>query len=238
MTRSLCIAAICVVSVVAEIPQIGCDGDDDDPGMTGLGGYEVCGQVAAALNKLDGVSDMQCGGYYPFLYNDQDCDTVAAALNSLIGKGSNISCNDEFGYLAVPQANCPAVQAGLTAILQGPTCKHGNPIPGPSGGGNCTGACDQGWQGSNCDSPSPPTALHHVASQIVQDAATVSSKVDVDCSAGTDSKEHCGTIPHCHWCLAPGCDHPCVGYCDASKSPCAGMKQLEAGGFLSGALLV
>jgi len=47
----------------------------------------------------------------------------------------------------------------LTAFLQGPTCKHGNPIPGPSGGGNCTGACDKGWQGINCEVPSPPTAL-------------------------------------------------------------------------------
>ena len=52
----------------AEMPSIGCDGGDDDkPGMTGLGGGG-CETIAAALNKLDGVSGVECGGYYPYLY--------------------------------------------------------------------------------------------------------------------------------------------------------------------------
>jgi len=83
---------------------------------------------------------------------------VAAALNSLIGQPvnasstSNIFCMSYWNFLAVPAANCDNA-AKLTAILQGPTCKHGTPISGPSGGGICNGTCDHGWQGSNCDSP-------------------------------------------------------------------------------------
>merc|ERR1740130_718575 len=117
---------------------------------------------AAALNKLDGVSGLECGGSYPFLFTQgmDECKTVAAALNKLDGVGG-ISCDKEYTMLVVPNT-IPVLWAGaarLTAILQGPTCKHGNPISGPSGGRDCTGACDKGWQGSNCDSPGRPQAL-------------------------------------------------------------------------------
>merc|ERR1719345_669291 len=118
----------------AMMPQVGCDGDDDDqPGTTGLGG--------------------------------DDCDTWAAALNKLAG-GSHIHCDEAWSSLMVRDGDCPGgspapngTLAALTVILQGPICKHGDSIPGPKGGGNCTGACDLGWQGVNCDTPAAlPTA--------------------------------------------------------------------------------
>jgi len=148
----------------AMMPQVGCDGmDDDEPGITGLGG-DNCDDWATALNGLDGVSGVDCGGNYPYLYGD-DCDAWATALNKLAG-GSHIHCDEAWSSLMVRDGDCPGgspapngTLAALTAILQGPTCKHGDSIPGPKGGGNCTGVCDLGWQGVNCDTPAAlPTA--------------------------------------------------------------------------------
>lgn len=146
------VVALGTVKVVnAVMPQIGwAGGDDDKPGMTGLGG-SGCETIAAALNKLDGVSGVECGGYYPYLFGTS-CNTWAAALNKLPNI-SWVSCDNEWNSLVVPDAHCPAIPDRLQAILQGPTCKHGNPVSGPTGGGNCTQPCDAGWQGTNCDAP-------------------------------------------------------------------------------------
>lgn len=133
--------------------------------------YAACVAVATALNGLEGVSNIVCDdstGVNEFRTKTDECNATVTALNKLINcpnKQTNqcvycghIEADVTMNYL---DGNCDESPNGvglisnLTAILQGPTCKHGNPIPGPSGGGNCTGACDHGWQGSNCDSPSP-----------------------------------------------------------------------------------
>jgi hypothetical protein len=129
------------------------------------GSSTACRTVAAALNKLDGVSDVLC-------FEDQcnlaastfaKCQLVAAALNSLAGVSTaTIMClhytQTAMWVNTTSPDNCTAVAARLTAILQGPTCKHGIPISGPTGGGSCA-SCDQGWAGSNCDCISQPWPL-------------------------------------------------------------------------------
>jgi len=160
------LVAIGSTGVAKEMPPIGCDGDSDSG--SGMGGDD-CEVQAAAMNKLDGIDDVICGGYYPFLYlgSYKRCLEVAAILNRLIGQpvknASNIICESEFFFLASPDADknnddCTK----LTALLQGPTCKHGTSIPGPPGGGNCTGPCETGWEGKNCDVlPLCPNATWH-----------------------------------------------------------------------------
>ena len=161
LTRWVWLVALSTGVANAVMPPIGYGGVDSD----GLGGGH-CESAAAALNQLDGIRGVTttlCGGQYPWLYYDPytggpdagHCEPAAAALNKLLGS-NNISCDQAWGWLAVQdQADGPAVAAKLTAILQGPTCKHGNPISGPTGGGYCTQPCDRGWQGNNCDSPAP-----------------------------------------------------------------------------------
>ena len=145
----------------AEIPQIQCGGQ----GLLITSTADTCNAVAAAFNKLDGVSGVTC--YYNNLGTDTsaECNAVAAAFNKLDG-GSDVRCKQIGGnaYLEVfVGSDCDAAAARLTAILQGPTCKHGNPVSGPTGGEHCI-SCDPGWQGNNCDSPKYPPGGGHCAS--------------------------------------------------------------------------
>ena len=92
----------------AEMPEIGCNGESDSG--AGMGGDD-CEVQAVALNKLDGVSGVECGGDYPFLFTEEydQCVTVAAVLNRLIGQpvknASNIFCDEEYHFLASPDAD-------------------------------------------------------------------------------------------------------------------------------------
>jgi len=134
--------------------SIGCEGDAYVG--NGLGGDD-CDSMAGALNKLDGVSGLECGGNYPFLYRPYSytsCSKVLPALNKLVNAShgdanSKIFCDGDYAFLYVMDCS---VAAKLSAVLQG-TCKHGNAVSGPKGGGICTQPCNQGWHGSNCDSP-------------------------------------------------------------------------------------
>ena len=73
----------------------------------------------------------------------------------------------------------------LTALLQGPTCKHGNSIPGPSGGGDCTGECDQGFMGGNCDTPTVScTAATWNTSQCTAETCPASAPGPFKCVGG------------------------------------------------------
>jgi len=183
----------------AKMPQIGCDGPSDLGG--GMGGDD-CNLQADALNKLDGVSGVVCGGRYPYLFLPlyEKCVTVAATLNRLIGQpvknASNIFCVKGYNFLASPDADANSDDCTkLTALLQGPTCKHGYPSPGPSGGGNCTGACDKGWMGSNCDLPTVCTAATWNTPQCTAVTCPASAPGPYKCAEGAAS----GTCQPAPW---------------------------------------
>jgi len=236
----------------AMMPQIGCDGGDNG----GLGGDD-CGTWADALNALDGVSGVDCGGDYPFLYVDPrgatattpTCEASASALNKLDGV-ANISCDAYYGYFTVPGADCPAVPVRLTAILQGPTCKHGDPISGPTGGENCTGypnpSCDSGWKGSNCDLPVPRYVCNNSTYRCVPATAPGSgaflttclktcTKPPPPCHTDTDCGAHkiCDTADNsCHCASGWGgvtCS-VCVKRCSGRGScPMSGVCECDTG---------
>ena len=137
----------------AEIPQIKCfrvnHGGGVQSNLLRTNAGDRCNAVTAAFNKLDEMSGVGCDfGYNGYddlsVYAGADCSAVAAAFNKYIALDgvSGVTCY--YGINLEVDGDCDAVAARLTAILQGPTCKHGNPIPGPSGGGACTGECDHG----------------------------------------------------------------------------------------------
>jgi len=128
--------------------SITCDGDAAFG--AGLGGDD-CNTAAGALNVIDGVSGLKCGGAYPFLFSFETCTKNLPALNKLVNASGDakLFCVNKYDFLAVKQ-NCSSVAAKLSAVLQG-TCKHGNPVSTPTGGGICAKPCDQGWTGINCD---------------------------------------------------------------------------------------
>jgi len=141
----------------AEIPPIRIDEFDAFHAQTAA----ECALMATALNSLEGVSNFDCNVYLPHThfatYNMPACIANAFALNKLVPY--YITCHWGHGSINDYLHGSRAGANAIVRLLQGPTCKHGNPIPGPSGGGNCTGNCDQGWKGRNCDvstGPPPP----------------------------------------------------------------------------------
>jgi len=159
----------------AEIPHIGLASMRGNAFYVNKG--TGCDRVINALNALEGVSTFEC--YSPqnsveyfrtsagVLNSSAGCDANAVALNKL--EPYYLTCHDYNGDHTGDLHGDNVGAVALVRYLQGPTCKHGNPIPGPKGGGNCTGSCDNDWKGRNCDvytgpppkppAPNPPKPL-------------------------------------------------------------------------------
>ena len=154
----------------AEMPQLTCTGYP----FNGLGTSTVdeCNAVAAAFNKLDGVSGVVCD-HSTYLETDtvDGCNAAAAAFNKLDGV-SGVTCSATSFFTV--HDHCDAVAGRLTAILRAePTCIEDGCVTGDftkddakkqcCHKGHETGRCkDTHWR---CD---PPTALRGRAFEFPQ----------------------------------------------------------------------
>jgi len=175
----------------AEIPEIGCFPQGTSDLFLGTQTNDECESVAAALNKLDGVSNVNCDNpnidMIPVTETDDECNAVVAALNKL-GGVSGVECKYKSfavgtGTYGKP-SQCDAVAARLTVILNSISAMAA--VPGPYADCSFVPPTPTGQNGT-------ATALIHdiddACCKMVQDELQAHSKNPPECVIGKNMSE-------------------------------------------------